>query len=152
MGNKVGITREQLERWQTTALQWGIDSIGVEIMHALAAPVVERQEPIMHITPQVLGMLKGELRMQSGGITFSESKPIGNWTVPLYTAPVSVALPDRDKIILRKPLVMPSGYQFHGACNYELQIWHACIDEVARLNGGEPQDPPAPFALKEPNQ
>jgi hypothetical protein len=51
------------------------------------SPEAPRQEPIMHITPQVLGMLKGELRMQSGGITFSESKPIGNWTVPLYTSP-----------------------------------------------------------------
>lgn len=58
-----------------------------ELRALLSAPVVERQEPIMHITPQVLGMLKGELRMQSGGITFSESKPIGNWTVPLYTSP-----------------------------------------------------------------
>lgn len=58
-----------------------------ELRALIAAPVVERQEPIMHITPQVLGMLKGELRMQSGGITFSESKPIGNWTVPLFTTP-----------------------------------------------------------------
>lgn len=40
----IQISREQLERWQKTALQWGIDSIGVEIMHMLATPVVERAE------------------------------------------------------------------------------------------------------------
>lgn len=48
MSGKIEISREQLERWQKTALQWGIDSIGVEIMHALAAPVVERQPVVMY--------------------------------------------------------------------------------------------------------
>lgn len=43
MSSKIEVSREQLEEWQKTALQWGIDSIGVGIMHVLAAPVVERQ-------------------------------------------------------------------------------------------------------------
>lgn len=44
MTNDIKISRKLAERWQKMALQWGIDSIGVEIMHALAAPVVEGQE------------------------------------------------------------------------------------------------------------
>lgn len=49
-------------------------------------------EPVIHITPEALSMLRGERKMQSGGLTYSQSKPVGGWTVPLYaekTAPVA---------------------------------------------------------------
>ena len=107
MSGKIEISREQVQQW--------LDDMGSEkhekspslarrreeLRALLAAPVVERQEPIMHITPQVLGMLKGELRMQSGGITFSESKPIGNWTVPLYTSPPAPVADDLVRLLTR---------------------------------------------------
>lgn len=49
-------------------------------------------EPLIHITPEVLAMLRGERKMQPGGLTYSESKPLGDWTVPLYVGqPASVA-------------------------------------------------------------
>jgi len=41
-------------------------------------------EPLIHITPAVLSMLRGEVKTTPGGITFSLSEPIGGWTVPLY--------------------------------------------------------------------
>lgn len=50
-------------------------------------------EPVIHITPEVLTMLRGERKMMAGGLTYSQSKPVGNWTVPLYAeqpAPVAV--------------------------------------------------------------
>lgn len=54
MTNDIKISRKLAERWQKTALQWGIDSIGVEIMHALAAPVVERQESDLEIAARLV--------------------------------------------------------------------------------------------------
>ncbi|MBX9404769.1 hypothetical protein K5E40_03650 [Pseudomonas baetica] len=44
-------------------------------------------EPLIHIAPEALAMLKGERRATHGGLTYSESKPLGNWTVPLFTDP-----------------------------------------------------------------
>lgn len=52
-------------------------------------------EPVIHIAPEVFAMLRGERKMRAGGLTYSQSKPLGNWTVPLYAeppAPVAVTL------------------------------------------------------------
>jgi hypothetical protein len=61
-------------------------------------------EPVIHINPEVLAMLRGERKMQSGGLTYSQSKPVGNWTVPLYAeqpAPVVVVMPERLQQVLK---------------------------------------------------
>lgn len=62
----------------------------------LPAPADKGQgEPLIHITPEVLAMLRGVRKMMAGGLTYSQSKPVGNWTVPLYTeqpAPVVVEI------------------------------------------------------------
>ncbi|WP_097138045.1 MULTISPECIES: hypothetical protein [unclassified Pseudomonas] len=55
-----------------------------DIADALRAVPPAGGEPLIHITPAVLSMLRGEVKTTPGGITFSLSEPIGGWTVPLY--------------------------------------------------------------------
>ena len=77
--------------------------------------------PVIHITPEVFAMLRGERKMQAGGLTYSQSKPLGSWKVPLYAeqpAPVAVVLPKRRDF-------SPQSDSEWG--------WNACLDEVARL-------------------
>lgn len=88
-----GVRREILEKALRDAkiVRFQTDKHVTELRALLDAPAVEG-EPVIHITPEVFAMLRGERKMQAGGITFSESKPLGNWTVPLYAeqpAPVS---------------------------------------------------------------
>ena len=53
-------------------------------------------------------------------------------------APVAVVMPDLNKVVLRRALEVPAGYTLDGSMKYELQIWQAAIEEVARLNGVKP--------------
>jgi len=71
----------------------GLECPGDGVGQCKKCPAARPQgEPLIHITPEVLAQLRGERKMQPGGLTFSESKPLGNWTVPLYTEqPASVA-------------------------------------------------------------
>ena len=69
--------------------------------------------PVIHITPEVFAMLRGERKMMAGGLTYSQSKPVGNWTVPLYAeqpAPVAVVLSDEQILeAMRKDIYEADG-------------------------------------------
>jgi len=42
-------------------------------------------EPLLHLNPEAVAMLRGERKQVAGGLTYSGSSPVGGWTVPLYT-------------------------------------------------------------------
>lgn len=70
----------------------------IERVNAANTAAQPQGEPLIHITPEVLAMLRGERKMMAGGLTYSQSKPVGNWTVPLYAeqpAPVTVVQQER---------------------------------------------------------
>ncbi|PRW84216.1 MULTISPECIES: hypothetical protein [Pseudomonas] len=93
-----------------------------EYLEAVQPPAV----PVIHITPEVFAMLRGERKMQAGGLTYSQSKPLGNWTVPLYAEqppPEALVLPERKQHV----------HQGLSHTDAEADGWNACLDEVARL-------------------
>lgn len=81
--------RALLDRDKVNNRQMGL----MQFVEAHPLPAAQpRGEPLIHITPEVLAMLRGERKMQPGGLTYSGSKPLCGWTVPLYTeqpAPVA---------------------------------------------------------------
>jgi hypothetical protein len=85
-----GLTRQLLERIVMRGDIRDSAEAMYELRALLAAPVVVRR-PLIHITPEALAMIRGERKPQAGGLTFSESEPLGGWTVPLYEAPPELA-------------------------------------------------------------
>lgn len=78
----VNVPREQLEKWQNTALFWGIDSIGVDIMHVLAKPAEQHQgEPVAWLYRDPDGNARDQLTSAR-----ASNEDRGGWLeIPLYT-------------------------------------------------------------------
>lgn len=64
------------------------DPDGVWVRYDDVAAFLQYQDkPLIHINAEKLAMLRGERKMEPGGLTFSLSEPLGGWTIPLYTRP-----------------------------------------------------------------
>ncbi|MDS9879410.1 hypothetical protein RMI40_31730 [Pseudomonas protegens] len=138
-GQGYDITKERMKSLASVGLvrwvggsRYEFTDVGTELRALLAKPADQTQDkPLIHITAKKLAMLRGECKMEAGGLTFSLSEPIGGWTVALYTrpaeqpAPAAVVLPERKSTDNLTFAPETRGF----ACG-----WNACLDEVARLN------------------
>jgi hypothetical protein len=80
------------ECWQET----GGDVAKVEALKEEIERIEDGAKPLMHIHPHVLEQIQGVRKVEPGGITYSGSKPVGGWTVPLFTRSDSAVI-DRLK-------------------------------------------------------
>lgn len=69
-------------------MKFNCPNLSVELEQIVAASAEQTPavggEPLLHINPAVLAEVRGEAKPTPGGLTFSGSKPVGGWTVPLY--------------------------------------------------------------------
>ena len=140
-----------------------ITAIKPTLLLDLTAPVVERR-PLIHITPEALAMIRGERKPQAGGLTFSESEPLGGWTVPLYAAPPELQAENSNlrlqcggmeteiselQATIDRLTAENERLKAKPVCIYWDEKDHSCSD-VERLKGG--QGEPAIWLVRIPDE
>ena len=154
MSGKIEISREQIDRWAKMAEVFddggdGADpetarTLAQEIHQALTAPVVERQEPVAWIKPDVAATLRGDECCYA----FGEQNPKGT-LIPLYASPPAplAAVPALWEVLVRDEPGNPES-----TCEYvyvssaierdallrrggaSVFAEYACLDKVKELN------------------
>lgn len=161
MSGKIEISRELAQEilekmmgdWSQIDSEWGPTKGGIEadiangneeeirkLRAILAAPVVERQEPVAYIV-EAIDPNNGHLRRRGlhwhSVDTLRGTRDFKEWIgenltkeQPLYTsppAPVAVVLPERLKLTAQKDLADPVTFDWQRG-------WNACLDKVKVLN------------------
>lgn len=130
MTNKIEISRELLDRMINALDDEGWHMLADEVHEILAAPAVERQEPVgFRYRANGDWELMEESPFADGRISHKEG---GEELQPLYTsppAPVAVVLPEREHVHsktlpFRNPAI-GDGY---------ISGWNACLDKVKDMN------------------
>ncbi|WDG52446.1 hypothetical protein [Pseudomonas chlororaphis] len=93
-------------------------------------------EPLIHINPAVLFMLRGEGKTTHGGITFSLSKPVGGWTVPLYEQHVVTRLQAEVDRLNRVKLALAEQVARHSD---NCSVYRAELDALKAARGEPPK-------------
>jgi hypothetical protein len=132
----VYVSRELLERIVNAMRPYPDDFDGeLELIDLLAQPADQQGEPIGYIAKAVLEELRNGFHVPATICSGTKSRtnrhpgPDASWDVPIYAQPATAkaVLPERK----------PKSYSTSvGLIPYH-EGWNACLDEVAKLNGGE---------------
>lgn len=129
------MSRELLERIAGNSHQESLSAIG-ELATLLAQPAEQQGEPIGYIAKAVLEELSSGLHVPATICSGTKSRtnrhpgPDASCDVPIYTQPATAKVVLPESVEIEKPRTQPNSWDDWG------MGWNACLDEVAKLNGG----------------
>lgn len=94
----------------------------------------EKAKPLIHLNPQVVEAIQRNYPLR-GGLTYSLSEPIGNWTVPLFLAgPGGACIKKSPAPALNLPRRKVKTEYSTAEEDAQADAWNAALDAVQELN------------------
>lgn len=129
MTNKIEISRELLAAYIESATGYDDSSLREELRALLAAPVVERQEPVTMDGTTTIRQYVEE--------AMPDDTPMDEWTKGyeeckrrihmMFMQPINASPPAPVAVVLPEKMEAPSDFAYRKG-------WNACLDKVKELN------------------